>query len=225
MNSRWADQAMAVVAKELKTEMRSKHGLFTAGLFGFLTVATMVFSTFAEGPTPTIAAAMLVVALLFAAVTTMPRTMLVEDEQGTFELLQLLSEPSAAYFGKAVYNAMQMLVASLVLGGVFVAMANIDVVRPFPFVAGLVLLSLAMAGGVSLCGGLVLGAANRWVLVGALSLPLLMPVVFLGVVAIRSGLGAGFEGTGTESLMALGGYALVTLAAGPGLVAAVWRND
>ncbi len=225
MSSSWGRQVRAIVGKELRTELRSKHGLFTAGLFGFLTVIAMVFAAYAEKPTPTIAAGMLCVALVFSAVVTLPRTMIVEDEQGTFALLQLLAEPSAAYFGKALTNCLQIVLGSFVLGGVFIAMTDLSVDRPLVFVLGLVLLSLALAGGTSFCAALVIGASNRWVLAGVVALPLLVPVVFLGVMALRSGLVSGFEVSGRESLVALGGYAMVTLAAGPQIVAQVWRND
>ena len=224
MSSRWADQASAVVRKEFRTELRSKHGLFTAGLFGMLTVIAMAFAAYAEKPTPTLAAGMLTVALVFSAVVTLPRTMIVEDEQGTFALLQLLAEPSAAYFGKALANCAQMLVGAFLLGGVFVAMADLEVARPFAFALALALLALALAGGTSFTGALVIGASNRWVLAGAVALPLLVPVVFLGVVALRFGLGAGIPQAGSESLTALAGYALVTLAAGPGLIGVVWKE-
>jgi hypothetical protein len=70
-----------------------------------------------------------------------------------------------------------------------------------------------------------MGAANRWLLAGVVALPMLVPVVFLGVSALRAGLGAGLEAAGVQSLTALGGYALVAFAAGPRLIASVWRND
>lgn len=225
MNSSWFSQALAVFKKEVRTEFRSKHGLFTAGMFGVLTVLTMVFSVYIVKPSPMIAAGMLVVALVFAAVSTLPRTMIIEDEQGTFELLLLLSEPSAAFFGKAVFNALHMLVSALVLGVVFVAMVDLTVVKIDLFVLGLASLALALAGGTSFCGGLVLGASNRWILAGLVSLPLLIPVVFLGVGTLQAGLGSGFDQQGYQSLIALVGYSIVTLAAGPVLIGIVWRND
>ena len=225
MSSSWFDQAVAVFQKEVRTEFRSKHGLFTAGMFGVLTVLTMVFSVYVEKPSPLIASGMLVVALVFAAVSTLPRTLIIEDEQGTFELLMLLSEPSAAFFGKAVFNALHMLFASLILGVVFVAMVDLPVESIPMFVLGLASLALALAGGTSFCGGLVLGAANRWILAGVVSLPLLVPVVFLGVGVLQAGLGSGFDQQGAQSLVALAGYALVTLSAGPMLIGQVWKND
>lgn len=225
MNSSWSDQAVAVFLKELRTEFRSKHGLFTAGMFGVLTVLTMVFSVYIDKPSPMVASGMLVVALVFAAVSTLPRTLIIEDEQGTFELLLLLCEPSAAFFGKAVFNALHMLIASMLLGVVFVTMVDLPIVNGTLFFLGLASLALALAGGTSFCGGLVLGASNRWILAGVISMPLLVPVVFLGVGVLQAGLGSGFDQKGVQSLVALTGYALVTLAAGPMLIGQVWKND
>ena len=225
MNSTWGSQVRAVFRKELRTELRSKHGLFTAGLFGFLTVIAMVFATYADKPTPSLAAGMLCVALVFSTVVTMPRTMIVEDEQGTFALLQLLAEPSAAYFGKLLSNAIQLLIGTAILSVVFIGMTDTAVERPLIFALSLLVLPLALAGGASFCSALVMGATNRWLLAGVVALPMLVPVVFLGVSALRTGLGAGLEATGIQSLTALGGYALVAFAAGPRLIAAVWRND
>lgn len=223
MSSSWGRQVTAIVGKELRAELRSKHGLFTSGLFGLLTVIAIVFASYAEKPSPTLAAAMLCVSLVFAAVVTLPRTMIVEDEQGTFALLQLLAEPSAAYFGKALGNAAQMLFGSLLLGLVFVGMVDLRVASPPVFALGLALLALALAGGTSFCGALVMGATNRWLLAGVVALPLLVPVVFLGVVALRAGLGAGQVEDAYQGLAALGGYAVVTFVAGPRLVREVWK--
>lgn len=223
MSSSWGRQVAAIVRKEARSELRSRHGLFTAGLFGFLTVIAMVFAAYLDKPSAGVAAGMLCVALVFSAVATLPRTMIVEDEQGTFALLQLLAEPSAAYFGKALSNCLQMLLSAIVLGVVFVGMVDLPVERPWVFSLALAALALALAGGTSFCGALVIGATNRWLLASVVALPLLVPVVFLGVSALRCGLGAGSLEAGVEALVALGGYALVMLAAGPRLVAAVWR--
>ena len=225
MNSSWGSQVVAILGKELRSESRSRHGVFTAGLFGFLTVIAMVFAAYADSPTPSMAAGMLTVALVFSSVVTMPRTMVSEDESGTFALLQLLAEPSAAYFGKLLSNLVQLIASTLLLSVVFVAMADVEVSRPLVFWASLLALPFALAGGATFCSALVMGAANRWLLAGAVSLPLLVPVVFLGVATLRCGLGAGSVQSGVESLVALAGYALVTFAAGPRLIAAVWRND
>jgi ABC-type transport system involved in cytochrome c biogenesis permease component len=151
--------------------------------------------------------------------------MIVEDEQGTFALLQLLAEPSAAYFGKLLSNAIQLLIGTAILSVVFIGMTDTAVERPLIFALSLLALPLALAGGASFCSALVMGAANRWLLAGVVALPMLVPVVFLGVSALRAGLGAGLEAAGVQSLTALGGYALVAFAAGPRLIASVWRND
>jgi ABC-type transport system involved in cytochrome c biogenesis permease component len=214
----------AVLLKEARSEIRSRHGLFTASLFGLLTVVALVFAVYSSPPNSSTAAGLLCVGLVFSAIVTMPRSMIVEDEQGTFALLQLLADPAAAFFGKLLFNAIQGLAGSIVLSAVFLAMLGTPVDRPAIFAVALVLFPLALAGGTTFCSALVIGATNRWVLAGVVAMPMLVPVVFLGVSAVRCGLGAGFVGAGVESLVALGGYALVTFSAGPRLVALVWKN-
>ena len=225
MRSRWTDQVGAILWKEALSELRGRHGLFTAGMFGLLTVVALVFASFSETLSSGTVAAMLTVALVFSAVVTVPRTLISEDEQGTFSLLVLLSDPGAAFFGKMLANCVQMLVGGGVLATVYLAMTGTTVAQPLFFVVALVLFSLSLAVGTSFCGALVLGSSNRWLLAGVVSMPLLVPVVFLGVVALRNGLGGGFETVGRQSLVALGGYCLTLLAGGPGLIGRVWGSD
>lgn len=225
MKSRWTDKILAVLKKEALTEFRGRHGLFTAALFSLLTVVAMVFASFSEKVTPATVAAMLTAALVFSSVVTVPRTLLSEDEQGTFSLLMLLVEPGTAFIGKCLGNCVQMLIGGGMLTLVYFGMTATVVKVPIFFSLALVLLSLSLAVGVSFCTALVLGSSNRWLLAGVVSLPLLVPVVFLGVVALRKGLDGSYPLLGTQSLIALGGYVVTLFAAGPSLVAAVWRSD
>lgn len=224
MKSSWLDQVATILHKEAVSEFRGRHGLFTAGLFGLLTVIALVFASFAHKPTAPTIAAMLTVALVFSAVVTVPRTLIAEDEQGTFSLLVLLTDPGAAFFGKMVWNCLQMLVSSALMTVVYAAMSGIVFERPAFFVLSLVVFAVALAVGVSLCGALVIGSSNRWLLAGVVSMPMLIPVVFMGVVALRTGIDGADRTIAGQSLIAMGGYALTMLAAGPRFIAAVWGN-
>ncbi|MFQ3676725.1 MAG: heme exporter protein CcmB [Fimbriimonadaceae bacterium] len=82
----------------------------------------------------------------------------------------------------------------------------------------------AVAGAVTLCGALVAHAQHRTILAGAVSLPLLLPLVAIAVGATRVAFGAGLWTQGWMAAAGLGCYALATLAIGPLLFAAVWRQ-
>lgn len=225
MRSPWLSQVGAILWKEAVSELRGRHGLFTSAMFGLLTVVVLVFASFTEKPSASMVAAMLTSALVFSAVVTLPRSMIAEDEQGTFALLVLLAEPGAAFFGKTLMNCLQMLIGATVLTVVYLTMSEVVVASLPMFSVALLTLALSLAVGVSLCGALVLGSTNRWLLASVVSLPLLIPVVFLGVVAVKSGVdGSGME-TGRQCVVALVGYFATILGAGPGLIAKVWGND
>lgn len=215
----------AVFRKEWLAEVRSRHGLFTAGLFSLLSVVAMSFAGYGLRPSGSLAAGMLSVTLLFSAILALPRTFLVEDEQGTFDLLRLIGDPGPVFVGKTLYNIVQMLGTGALLGTVFLALSGVEVASTPLLVVGLGLQCVALAAAVSLCGALVIGASNRWVLAGAVAMPLLLPQVFLGVGAVRVALGEGLPAGGWQSVAGLAGFTVAALAAGPLIAAAVWREE
>lgn len=225
MNSPWMREVAAVLGKEWRTEWRSRHGLFTSLLFILLASLASGLAASFHRPSPGLAAGMLVVTLLFAAVVALPRSFLIEDEQGTFDLLRLLAQPTTAFVGKALFGALQMVGSAVVVAVLFVNLTGVDVLRPGLFALALILEALALSGGVALCSALVLGASNRWVLAGAAAIPILAPQVFLAVGALRVALGEGSLMGGWQSVVGLAGFALVLLAGGPLLVQAVWSVD
>ena len=218
-------KSLAVFRKEWRTEMRQKHGLFTSSLFSVLAVAAMAFAAQTQKPQPTLAAGMLTVVLLFAATTSIARLFLVEDEQGTFEFLRMVAPPRAVFNGKIIYGSIQMLVTGLVLAMVFVAAVHVEVRHPVLFLVALVSECLVLAAASGLCGALVIGASNRWLLASVLSLPMLLPQTAMAVSAIRVSLGEGFLEGGWSATVGLLGFLAALYAVGPWLVESVWRRE
>lgn len=224
-NSSWLSKVSAVFWKEWRVEARARHGLFTSGLFGLLAVVAASVASYGQRPTPDLAAGTLAVTLVFAAVVALPRTFLAEDEQGTFDLLRLVADPSAAFLGKALYSVAQTLAVGVVLAALYVGLTDVEVVRPSLFFGGLLVSSAGVAAGVAACGALAVGASNRWVLASALAMPLLLPQVFMTVGALRAGLGSGSPTAGAQSLVGLAGWAVCLLAGAPVLVGMSWALE
>lgn len=224
-NSSWTIEALAVFNKEWLTEMRSRHGLFTSFLFSLLAVFAMSLASFSSKPDASTAAGMLAVTLVFSSIVSIPRTFLIEDEQGTFDILRLAADPSAVFAGKALYNALVSLLTAVVLSVLFVNLTSAKVADPAMFGASVVLGSIALAYGVSICGALVMGANNRWLLGASVALPILLPQIFLGMGAMRVALGAGGSAGGWQCVTGLGGFALALAAGGPLLAYAAWNTN
>jgi len=224
LSSSWSAEISAVFRKELRSELRGKSGIMTAGLFSLGTVVAVAFASFSKSLSGTYAAGLYWVALLFAAVLTMPRTFLVEEEQGTGDLLRLMARPHAVFWGKALFNFAQMLLTSAVLAWMFVLLVRVPVHVPWLLGVCLIGSSATLAAGVTLSGALVAQAANRAALAAAVALPLLLPLVALGVSGVRVALGDGQIAGGVGAGLGLVCYGIASFAIGPYLFAAVWKS-
>ncbi len=223
MNSPWLNQVSAVLGKELKTEVRSSHGLATGILLGVLIIASLGYSSLFDSPSPWGAAGMTVSALLFASALMVPRLFLVEEEQGTLDLLRLNGDPGAVYVGKLLAGTLQLLVIGSVLGVVLIELLAQDVERPLFLAVGIVGHVVCLAGGFSFSGALVSGSSNRWVLAAAAGVPLLLPQSIMAVIVIAYGLGAGGPLAATGSAWGLIFMSLVLLCMGTLVIPLVTR--
>lgn len=223
MNSR----IRAVLRKELRSELRAASGLTTTVLFSLFTVITLSMATYDLQLSPQLASGLLAVALLFAAIVALPRTVLIEEEQGTGDLLRLIARPDDVFWGKALYNLIVMLLTGLVLSILFLGFTGTPLAVPWLYLVCLFGACCSFTGAVTLCGALVAQASNRNALVGVLSVPLLLPLVFLTVSGLRVAfdMKAGFNQTnGIIAGFGLVCYGFASLAGGTYLFSSVWKR-
>jgi heme exporter protein B len=219
----WRRQVLAVLRKEWRTEMRSRSGFLTATLFSIVGTVAISFSTYAMKVSGSLAAGLLWTAWLFGAAVGLPRVFLVEEDLRTGDLLRLWANPYAVYWGKLLFNMVQISIMGGSIALIFVVLVNREIYNPILFIVSLLVGNAALAGAVTLCGGLAARAANRSTMAAAISVPLLMPLVMLGVSALRVSMGDGFPAQGTQALIGLIGYTVATVGTGPAIFAAVWK--
>jgi heme exporter protein B len=193
-----------------------------------VTVVTISLATYNQTIDKSLAAALLWIAILFAAILSLPRTFIAEEEHGTADLLRLMARPHAVFWGKALFNVVQAWITGAILSFLFFGFTHAPMKVPWLYLVCLISGCASVAGGVTLCGAFVARAANRYALAGAIAVPLLLPLVTLGVTGVRVAIGP-FE----TDLVLLGGeraafgliaYAIITLVIGPPLYAAVWKS-
>lgn len=235
MNSSWSSEIVAVLRKETATEWRTKTGLLTGGLYGLATVMVIAFvffnkdpnrldETIRDHPLKDVCAALVWNVLLFSSLLSLPRAFLAEEENGTADLLRLMARPHAVFWGKTLFNLVQTWVGGLALGTLFVATIKLDVNHPWLFVACLLAGGAAVAGAVTLCGAIVAQAHNRAALAGAVSIPLLLPLLQWGAIGMRAAFGVAQYDHGVNAAIGMGCYAVASLAIGPAIYAAVWKS-
>jgi heme exporter protein B len=215
-------QVRAVIRKEMAGERRSRQGVIVSALFTLVIAATLGYSAVVEKPSPSVAAGMLASGMIFAAALTVPRTFLVEDEQGTMDLLRLHCDPGAAYLGKLIYAIFVNGIAGMALAGALSAFLGSTITQPFLFVGASLASVLSAAGALAFVSSLVLGASNKWILAAALGVPLLLPQSILSVLALRHSLGSTGARDAWSSLVGLFGFALAMGALGLALAPWLW---
>lgn len=221
--SSWLAEAAAVFAKEAKVELRTRHGFGSAALFGVGAALAFGLGSFGESPGPAQSASALCALLVLASVVSLPRTFLVEEDQGTFDLLRLHARPDSAFAGKAAFVVVEGLAQTAGLALLYLGFGGAQAASLGLLAAALGLASVSMSAAVSLCGALALGAQGRYGVASAVSLPLLFPPLLLAYPVVRASLG----GPGSESawrmVAGLAGWAVALCAVAVPLAGAAWR--
>lgn len=224
MATSWAPEIRAVLRKEIQSELRSKSGLITSGLFSVVSVVTIAFATYNAKITPTIAAGLFWITMLFSSMISLPRAFTIEEELGTGDLLRLVARPHAVFWGKVLFNLTLLVVTAAMLGTLFVVLASVRVGNLGLLVLSLIGTVLALSGSVTLSGALVAQASNKNALAAAVALPLLLPLTVIGIAALKVAFGDVGTEAGLRSALGLLCYGIASVAIGPYLFAAVWKS-
>lgn len=178
-------QAMAILAKDLRAELRNRAALNAILLFS---ITTLIVVGFAIGPgsVPTVMkAALLWVVLFFAAFSGLAHVFLHEEETNTVMALRLCSLPGAVYAGKLMFNLLLLLVITALVLPLFVLIIHFQLERPLAFFAVLVSGSLGLGAAATIVAALIAKARGKGALYGALGFPILLPLLIIAVDGTR----------------------------------------
>ncbi|MBZ0114310.1 MAG: heme exporter protein CcmB [Thermoanaerobaculia bacterium] len=193
----WLRQALAVLAKDWRTELRTRHALHTIALFA---VTTLVTVSLALGPAGVSSAertttlpVILWIILLFAAAAGLPRSFVAEEEGHTADALRLSALPSAIFAGKAAFSIGLLWGLELLLTPLFLAMMDLPVGAPAALVLILLLGALGLAVASVLVAAMVAQARSRGALFPVLAFPLLLPLLMMAVELTRGAVVGGLD--------------------------------
>ncbi|HLP27811.1 MAG TPA: heme exporter protein CcmB [Candidatus Didemnitutus sp.] len=173
---------LAVVAKDLRSEIRTRYGLTAIALFVVTAVALVAFAS-ADEPMPRpIAAGVLWVVMFFTSMTGLGRGFVSEEERGTSLYLRLSAKPGSVFWGKLLGNAILAAVSNLAVVFLFLAlMTSVNVGSPFILLLVTLVGSLGLATVVTITSAIVAKAGTRNALLPILSFPILLPLVMPGI--------------------------------------------
>ena len=209
-NSKLLHAAWAVFRKDLRAELRTRYALNAVALFAVSTVVALSLGVgfLTEGRNadlPLIHAALLWVAVLFAAFTGLARAFVQEEEARTAAALRLAAPPLAVYLGKLLFNLALLLLLTTLVALLFAVLLHMRVGNLGLFAALLGAGSLGLVAATTLIAAIIARASVKGALFAVLSFPLLVPLL---VVAIQ-GTALALEGARWER----GGAPLQTLIA------------
>src|SRR5215216_5612966 len=218
--------AWAVFRKDVRAELRTRYALNALALFA---VSTVVAISLGVGPLtrsadlPLIHAALLWIAILFAAFTGLARAFVQEEEARTAAALRLAAPPTAVYLGKLLFNLLLLLLLDALTAALFVILLRVQIGNLGLFVALLLAGSLGLVAATTLIAAIIARASVKGALFAVLSFPLLAPLLVVAIKGSALALeGAGWD-RGAAPLQVLLAYAVAMFVASLFLFGSVWE--
>jgi heme exporter protein B len=209
--------ALAVAAKDLRIELRTREIVTTGGFFAAL-VAIMASVSFYGGDVAAarVAAGTIWLAVAFASVLALGRTWQREREDSALLALLVSPTPRAAIFaGKAIGVALFITVVEAIVVPVVALMFHIELGRfigPLSIVLGTSTVGIAAIG--TLFGAMTVRTRARDLVLATVLFPLLSPTMVSGVAATREiFVGATFDEI-QDYLLLLATFDVVAIAGG-----------
>jgi heme exporter protein B len=223
MSSSWAKQIAAVFRKEAKIELRTLSGITTTAMLCFVSIVVANSITWTTSINPLVAAGLYWMILIFAASVSLTRTFIQEEEAGNSDFWRLTSKPEAVFMGKALFNSVQMIIATSMVSLLFVPLVKVQVENWWLYIGTGICGSIAIAATATLAGAIAAPSNNRYALAAAISVPLLVFLANLGVTATATAFGEALP-RGELGGPAMLCYAIASMSIGPGVYSKIWKG-
>lgn len=212
----------AVFKKDLFLELRTRYAINTLLAFTGTALLLILFTLRAEQMDPTPRSGLVWIIILFAAMAGMARSFVLETDQKTWPLLRLNANASDVYTGKLLYNFLFLLTLNIITFILYLFLLGMEVVNSFYLVTGIIFGALGLAAVTTMTSAMISRADRRGAVFSVLSIPLLVPLLLILTRMTRVALVEGTDPTALNDLMAVIGYAGVTITAGILLFDFIW---
>jgi len=214
----------AILQKDLQSELRSRYAINTVLAFVGASLLLILFALNAERLPPTPKSALVWIVILFAALSSLSRSFVVETERKTFDLLRLHGSASEVFVGKLCYNFLFTLSVNLTTFLIYIFLLGMPIADGLAFVLVILLGTAGLSGISTMLGAIVSQADRKGAIFSVLSLPLLFPLILILVRTTKAALIEGFTVNYVNDFWALLGYAGVTITAGILLFDYIWED-
>ncbi len=219
--SAWAREALAMLTKDLRSELRTKYALNAIIMFAVVTLAAVSFAVgqFAIGND--VRAAFLWIVLFFSAMSGLGRVFIKEEDANTVHALRLAASPSVVYVGKLAFNTLLLFLLAVIVVPLFTVLMGLQVMNAGLFVGVVVLGTAGLAGAATIIAAIIAKASAKGELFAVLAFPILLPLLITAIGGTRVALDGG---PGSGEIQFLLSYLVVMVTVSLMLFDFVWND-
>jgi len=219
------DAATAIFFKDLQTELRSRYALNTILAFVGASLLLILFTLNAAQLPPIPKSGLVWIIILFAALSSLSRSFVMETDRQTFNLLRLHFKASEVFTGKLAYNFVFALSVNILTFLFYIFLLDIPVVNFTALILTLILGTAGLSGISTLLAAIVSQADRKGAIFSVLSLPLMFPLILILVRTTKAALIDGTFQNYINDFWALLGFAGATISAGIILFDFIWKES
>jgi heme exporter protein B len=221
-------EALAVLRKELLSELRSRVALNAIGLFALTTLIAVAYQIgpykIQEQDRPHLLSALLWIILFFAATSGLARVFVKEEDAHTAKTLRLAARPGAVFTGKLFFNLILLLALEAIIVPLYCALMGYSVRGVTGLAILLIAGGVALASSATMVAAIISRASGSGTLFAILTVPLALPLLVVLIQGTRAAAASEAISAVFPALRAIVSLAGVTLIASAYLFPVVWHD-
>ncbi|MGB2867666.1 MAG: heme exporter protein CcmB [Bacteroidota bacterium] len=215
----------ALMAKDFRSELRTRYAVNALLMFVVTSVSTILFALQSGQPSIETLSGMFWVVIFFTAMSGLSRIFVSEEERGTAMTLQLIATPSVVYVGKLLFNCgLTLLLGAAVSILYLLVFPGFVILSLDVFILTIILGSLGFASAATILAAIIAKANTRGTLYPVLSFPILIPLLLTVMNATSRALAGGALQEAVGDFQVLAGYFMVMTAGSFLLFEYVWKD-
>lgn len=214
----------AILSKDLQIELRSRYAINTVLAFVGASLLLVLFALNAEQLPKSAQSALVWIIILFAALSSLSRSFVMETDKRTFDLLRLHSRAIDVFLGKLCFNYLFTLSVNCVTFITYIFLLGVSIADSSAFLLVLTVGTAGLSGVATMLGAIVSQADRKGAIFSVLSIPLLFPLILILVQLTKVALIEDFSQHYLNDFWALVGYTGTTITAGILLFDYIWEE-
>src|SRR5699024_6808025 len=212
----------AILRKDLQAELRSRYAINTVLAFVGASLLLILFALDAAQLSPVPKSALVWIIILFAALSSLSRSFVMETDKKTYNLLRLHGQAAEVFLGKLCFNYLFTLAINVTTFLGYLFLLDISIADLSAFLLILILGTAGLSSVATMLGAIVSQADRKGAIFSVLSIPLLFPLILILARLTQAALIADFTESYFNDALALTGFVGSTITAGLLLFDYIW---